>query len=123
MFKIDRPSTIAELWRIWTWLEEAELAVPEITDGRPGSDDWARQEYQSALCAEIQELRDLARTMPVRSFADVAALLDMVIEYEVELHKHPDDRLGLQHLVSELRRLAPEVAIGAISRMERRQAS
>jgi hypothetical protein len=111
MFDPKLPETAAELWRVWTDLEEADLAINMM--GLPPEAERRRSE---ALNAEIDELRKIVERRPIRSFEDVALALDIVLQYEAEANKMAGDRVLLDHLVRELRHLAPSTPMGTIAR-------
>jgi len=69
----------------------------------------------------LDRLHEVARCLPARSIADLTVLLDLALEYDVQVSSvFYEDRLDLEHLVAELRRLAPEIETSALRRQVQR---
>jgi hypothetical protein len=84
--------------------ERAELGLPEL-EARHEGYLWA----MGRLVAQIQKT-------PVRTVADVAALLDAAMDSEITIEEYREDSPLLWHLVDGLKRLAPDIEMNATAR-------
>jgi chorismate mutase len=119
---LDRPS-IAELHRRCLALENERrslaVAIGECRIG--GLPEYRRlSEREARVIRQIGEILDLMQSVPVRNIDDIAALLDLALDIELD-PPPPDlivrDRPWTLRLVRALRSLAPSVEMSWLRRL------
>jgi hypothetical protein len=109
--------SVADLHRRCIALEdERRRLASEIVERRGGKTAEGRRliERERTVIREIGNMLEQMQTSPARTIADVAALVDLVLDIEFDASS-PDlllqDRPWTLHLLHALRNLAPDVEI------------